>query len=185
MSVFSFKKLFIQIALKTKDKQKCDHLPILATGGQNDRTDFAAVKLIHFRTVAAASWLLGNYHCLCQKVKFKSFCEFYLQRRFLSLKAAQRAAAQQGRTHLHQPGVDLNDPSVMKVGVFSSSLAYLQAFFRLLKRYPNTIKALLSILGILSREIIEFETWHSYSLTFTPPHVENDEYSAVYFTRFI
>ncbi len=33
----------------------------------NDHTDFAAVKLVHFFVVAAASWLLGSHLCLCQK----------------------------------------------------------------------------------------------------------------------
>ncbi len=47
-------------------------------------------------------------------------------------------------------GVDLDDPSQMKVGVFSSSLADLQVLFCFcfFDRYPNTINALLSILGI-------------------------------------
>ncbi len=55
---------------------------------------------------------------------------------------------QWSRAHLHQLGVDLDDPFPMKVGVFSSSLTYLQVLFSFLKRYPNTINALLSILGI-------------------------------------
>ncbi len=58
MSVFLFKMQFMQIALKAKTMGS--FLPISAAGAHNDRTDFAAVKLKHFRTVAAAS-------CLCQK----------------------------------------------------------------------------------------------------------------------
>ncbi len=45
-------------------------------------------------------------------------------------------------------GADLDDPSQMKVGVSSSSSAYLQVLVPFLKRYPNTINALLSVLGI-------------------------------------
>ncbi len=33
----------------------------------DEGSGFAAVKLIHFHAEAAASLLLGNYHCLCQK----------------------------------------------------------------------------------------------------------------------
>lgn len=50
-------------------------LPISATDGRNDRTDIAAVQLMHFGAVAATSWLLGSYHRLCQK----SGREFLLQ----------------------------------------------------------------------------------------------------------
>ncbi len=57
-------------------------------------------------------------------------------------------AAQQSRAHLHQLGVDLCDPSLMKVGFLSSFLAYLQVLFSFLKRYPNTINASLSMLVI-------------------------------------
>ncbi len=44
----------------------------------------------------------------------------------------------------HQPRVDRDD----EVGVFSSSLTYLQGLFCFLKLHLNTINATLSILGI-------------------------------------
>ncbi len=97
-------------------------LPISATDRQNDHTDFAAAKLIYFWAVATASWLLDNYHRLCRKKTGKRL-SFHLQRQYLSLKAARHTAAQRSRAHLHQPGADLDDPSLMKVAVFSSSLA--------------------------------------------------------------
>ncbi len=45
----------------------------------------------------------------------------------------RQSSAEQCGAHQHQPGADLDDPSVMKVGVFSSSLAYLQVLFCFLK----------------------------------------------------
>ncbi len=123
MSVFSFIMLLIQIALKVKKMWL--FLPILATGGQSNRTDVATVKLMHCCVMAAASWLFGI------SVKGKT------SERFLSLKAVQRTAAQQSRAHLHQLWADHDDPS-MKVGVFSSSLVYLQVFFSFLQTNPNT-----------------------------------------------
>ncbi len=52
--------LFTQTALKANKMRSS--LPISATGGHNDRTDLATIKV-----VAATSWLLGNFYCLCQK----------------------------------------------------------------------------------------------------------------------
>ncbi len=55
---------------------------------------------------------------LSQKKNFESGCEFHLQNKFLSLKAAQCTAAQQSRAELYQPRTDLDDPSPMKMAVF-------------------------------------------------------------------
>ncbi len=62
--------------------------PILNIGSHNDRTDFSAVKLIHFHTVAAASWLLGNYQCLCEKRNVESGPQFHLQTFFVPQSSA-------------------------------------------------------------------------------------------------
>ncbi len=100
--------------------------------------------------------LLGNCHCLYQKWNFKSGPEFHLQNQFLSLKAARHTAVHWSRAHLHQLGVDWDEPSPMKVAVSFSSLVYLQVLFHFLKSFSNTINALLSIIKYSSWEIIEF-----------------------------
>ncbi len=51
----------------------------------------------------------------------------------MSLKA-RRTAAQWSIAHLHQPGVDLYDPSLIKVDIFSSSLAYFSGVILFFKK---------------------------------------------------
>ncbi len=145
MSVFSLKMLFLQIALKTKKIGSFS--PVSSTGGRNDQTGYPAVMLKHFCAVAAAAWLLGNYHCFRQKQNFESNHEFLLQWIFLSLEAVRHMAAQRSRARLHQPEAGLDDPSPMEVDVFSPWHIF-RCYFVFLKRYSNTINAFLSILGI-------------------------------------
>ncbi len=66
MSVFSFKILFANCRL-LKVMEMWSFPPVSATGGHGHHTDVAAVKLIHFRMLVAASWLLGSYHCLVNR----------------------------------------------------------------------------------------------------------------------
>ncbi len=142
MSVFSVKVLFIQIAIKAH--KMWSFLPISATGSQNNCTDFAAVS--HGGSCILAAYPLS---LSLSKVKVESVCEYHLQKQIYVPQSSskQLRATQQSRARLHQSGAALDDPSPMKMAVFSSSMAYLQVLFCFFfKRYP--INALLSILGI-------------------------------------
>ncbi len=128
MSVFSFKVLFIQIAPKA-DKL-WSFVPVSSTAVKMTRYIFAQWQL-------RLAWKSSSL----SKVKLKSVYKLHLRRHFLSLKAARHTAAQRSRAHPHHPGADLDDPPLMKEGVFSSSSAYPQLLFCFLQRYPNTINA--------------------------------------------
>ncbi len=121
---------------------------ILATGGRDDCTEFARVKFIHFHMVADASWLLGNYHCLCQKSTSRAAMSSICRSKFCPSK--QRGARQRRGAELK--GFSWEQIWMIhlqeKMGVFSFSLSYLWVLFNFLKRYPHTINAFLLILGI-------------------------------------
>ncbi len=133
--------LLMQIALKAK--KMWPFLHISAAGSHTDRSGFAAVKYIHFHTVAATSLPFGNYYCLCQNKTSRAAAGFIHRSNFCPSKHCSAPA------HLHQPEADLNDLSPMKVGVFFlPPWHFFKCYFVFLKRYPNTINALLSISGI-------------------------------------
>ncbi len=68
-------------------KRKCDHFYLF--GPQVVIMTAHIFLWFNWYVFTAASWLLGNYRCLCQKQNFKSSCKFHFQRPFLCLTAAQ------------------------------------------------------------------------------------------------
>ncbi len=154
MYVFLFKMLF----KKNCTKGKLDVIISTCFGNRQS-------KWLHRLCPRSADTLSCGSRCILvalqlllslSKAKLESVCEFHVQRRFLSLKAARRTAARRtaarhtaaprSRAHLHQPGMDRDDPSLMKVFSLVPWHNY-RCYFVFWKRYPNAINALLSILG--------------------------------------
>ncbi len=124
--------LFTQTALKANRIRS--FLLISATGGHNDRTDFAAVE----------SWLFCNYHCFCKNKTLGAAASSIYKITFCPSK--QHGAEQCSGAELTISWKRMSD---MKVDIFSFSLTHLQVLFCVFKEYPNTINTLLLIRTVL------------------------------------
>ncbi len=144
MSVFSFKILFANCRL-LKVMEMWSFPPVSATGGHGHHTDVAAVKLIHFRMLVAAFWLLGSYHCLVNRTT-SIVATSAIYRQFCPSK--QHNARWHGRAELTCISCEQIWMICLQWKCFSSLLAYLQVLLVFFKRHPNTISEFLSILDI-------------------------------------